>query len=283
MRVALTRPPQTASVGATEPIQSVHDFWNAASCGEDLYLEGQDRDAYLAQSRRRYELEPFIPAFANAAATRGLDVLEIGVGLGADHQLFATAGARLAGIDLTERAVEHVRRRFDAAGLHSDLRVADAETLPFGDHAFDVVYSWGVLHHTPDPPRAIREMWRVLRPGGRAKVMIYHRYSLVGFMLWFRYALLAGRPWRSLNDVFAHHMESPGTKTYSVADARALLHEFTAVTIHTVLTHGDLLESDVGQRHRGRMLALAKRIWPRTLLRTVCQGRGLYMLIEATK
>src|SRR4029434_1670655 len=105
----------------------------------------------------------------DAASTRGLDVLEVGVGLGADHQLFAHAGARLTGIDLTERAIEHVRRRFEAFGLHSDLRVAHAEHLPFADSSFDLVYSWGVLHVTPDTAGAIREVWRVLRPGCPAK------------------------------------------------------------------------------------------------------------------
>jgi SAM-dependent methyltransferase len=271
------------SVGTADALGSVHDFWNAASCGEDLYLHSRDRSGYLAHSRRRYELEPFIPAVANAAETRGRNVLEIGVGLGADHQLFAEAGSHLTGIDLTERAIDHVRRRFEAFGLQSDLRVADAESLPFSDGVFDLVYSWGVLHHTPDTPRAVREAWRVLRQGGQARVMIYHRHSLVGFMLWVRYALLTGRPWRSLNDVFAHHMESPGTRAYSLAEARRLFRDFASVTIRTVLTHGDLLESDVGQHHRGRLLSLAKRIWPRALLRAACPRCGLYMLIEATK
>ena len=76
-------PPPVASVDA---IRSVHDFWNAASCGEELYLRNRDKAGYLAQSRRRYELEPFIPTFANAAETRERDVLEIGVGLGADYR-----------------------------------------------------------------------------------------------------------------------------------------------------------------------------------------------------
>jgi SAM-dependent methyltransferase len=273
-------PPPVAAVDA---IRGVHDFWNASSCGEDLYLRNRDKAGYLAQSRRRYELEPFIPTFANAAETRDRDVLEIGVGLGADHQLFAEAGSRLTGIDLTERAIDHVRRRFEVFGLRSDLRVANAERLPFPDQSFDLVYSWGVLHHTPDTVRAVGEVWRVLRPRGRGTVMIYHRPSLVGFMLWCRYALLAGRPWRSLNTIFANHMESPGTKAYSVAEARDLFRDFASVTIRTELTHGDLLESDVGQRHRGRMLSLPKQVWPRALLRAACPGRGLYLLIEATK
>ena len=76
-----------------------------------------DKSGYLAQMRKRYSLEPFIESFASFDASRDLDVLEIGVGLGADHQRFAQAGARLTGIDLTERAVEHTRRRFELFGL----------------------------------------------------------------------------------------------------------------------------------------------------------------------
>jgi SAM-dependent methyltransferase len=267
----------------SDAIRAVHDFWNTASCGEALYLPSRDKVGFEIQSRRRYELEPFVVPFANFAQTHDRDVLEIGVGLGADHQLFAEAGARLTGIDLTARSIDLVRKRFAVFGLRSDLRVANAECLPFAHESFDVVYSWGVLHHTPDTADAVREVWRVLRPGGSARVMIYHKYSLVGFMLWLRYGLLAGRPARSLDDIFASHLESPGTKAYSVADARALFSGFATVRVQTVLTHGDLLESDAGQRHRGWLLSLAKRLWPRSLLRARLSGCGLFMLIEATK
>lgn len=263
--------------------RTVHEYWDAASCGEFLYLPAADRDGYIAQMRQRYALEPFLPVFARAEQTRGLDVLEIGVGLGADHQLFAQAGARLSGIDLTERAVEHTRRRLAFSGLQSDLRVADAEALPFAPESFDIVFSWGVLHHVPDTRRAIDEAWRVLRAGGRARVMIYHRHSLVGYMLWLRYALLAGRPWRSLSDICGHYLESPGTKAYTIEEARRMFGRFRGVEISTVLTHGDLLTSDAGQRHAGFVLWLGKRLLPRRLLRRFLPGNGLFMLIEATK
>jgi SAM-dependent methyltransferase len=140
-----------------------------------------------------------------------------------------------------------------------------------------------VLHHTPDTPTAIGEVRRVLRPGGTAAIMIYHKHSLVGYMLWLRYGLLAGKPWRILSDIYANHLESPGTKAYTVDEARMLFRTFAEVRISTVLTHGDLLESDVRQRHRGWLLSMAKRIWPRRLLRSVLPGHGLFMLIEARK
>ena len=213
--------------------QQVHDFWNEAACGENLYLQKIDSEGYRAQEAERYRLEPFILPFADFSSTRSKKVLEIGVGLGADHQRFAEAGADLYGIDLTERAVEHTRRRLGLFGLSSKLSVGDAENLEFPSCFFDNVYSWGVLHHSPDTPKAIAEVYRVLKKGGTAKIMIYHKYSMVGLMLWLRYALLKGRPWRSLRGVYAQHLESPGTKAYSRAEAKRLLLQFSDVKIST--------------------------------------------------
>jgi SAM-dependent methyltransferase len=263
--------------------QDVHDFWNAASCGENLYLDGSDRVAYEAQAQKRYALEPYILDFAHFEDSAGQRVLEIGVGLGADHQRFAEAGADLYGIDLTERAIEHTSHRMAEFGLSSELRVGDAEHLTFPDAFFDRVYSWGVLHHTPATPQALAEVWRVLKPGGRASIMIYHKWSLVGIMLWLRYALLSLRPWMSLDEIFSEYLESPGTKAYSVPAARALFAQWSVVRISTVLGHGDLLESEAGQRHRGIVLSLARRFWPRAILKRFFPALGLCMMIDAWK
>lgn len=262
---------------------AIRDFWEEASCGESLYLEGLDKDGYLAQARRRYELEPYIEPFADFAGAAGKRLLEIGVGLGADHQRFAMAGAKLTGIDLTQRAVEHTRRRLALFGLASELFPADAENLPFPADSFGAVYSWGVLHHSPDTPRAINEVHRVLASGGVARIMIYHKWSLVGYMLWARYGLARFRPWTTLAEIYSNYLESPGTKAYTVAEARKLFAAFRTVRIETVLTHGDLLESEAGQRHGGVLLEVARRLWPRGLLRRVARGHGLFMLITATK
>lgn len=263
--------------------QRVHDFWNDASCGEELYLHGSDRIAYEAQASARYELEPYIRDFAAFEQCRGKRVLEIGVGLGADHQRFAEAGADLYGIDLTERAVDHTRRRLEAFGLPARVARGDAERLEFPDEHFDRVYSWGVLHHSPNTPAAISEVHRVLKRGGTASIMIYHKWSLVGLMLWVRYALLRGRPAMSLSSIYAGYLESPGTKAYTVAEARRLFQEFSRVEIRTVLAHGDLLESAAGQRHGGVALAIMRMLWPRPVLRRLFRRAGLFMLIEATR
>src|SRR5262249_29884415 len=125
----------------------------------------------------RYTKEWHIPAAADFAAARGLRVLEIGCGLGTDGAQFAKAGAPYTGVDLTEAAIALAQKRFQFCELPGTFRTADAENLDFADDSFDLVYSHGVLHHTPDTARAVQEVRRVLRPGGRAVVMLYHRNS----------------------------------------------------------------------------------------------------------
>lgn len=263
---------------------AVRDFWNEKSCGE-VYATGESEQQYYeTHARRRFELEPYIHGFARFEDGRGNDVLEIGVGMGADHLEWAKSGPKsLSGIDLTPRAVEHTRRRLEVFGYQSQLQTADAENLPFPDGSFDLIYSWGVLHHSPDTQRAIDEVYRVLRPGGVARIMIYHKYSLTGYMLWLRYAMLTGRPWRSLSYIYAHYLESPGTKAFTKRQARELFRKFSQQKISILLGFGDLLEGGVGQRHRGPLLRVAKSIWPRWLLRRYCKGHGLAMIIEASK
>jgi len=255
-----------SSNGREQCKEDMRLFWEKMSCGE-IYAEGNSLAAQLeSQARQRYELEPYLRGFARFEDARGLDVLEVGVGMGADHCEFARCSPRsLAGVDLTERAVEFTRERLRLYGFTSDLRQADAEKLPFKDQSFDLVYSWGVLHHSPDTQKAVDEVWRVLRPGGCARIMIYHKWSIVGLLLWARYGLAKGRPFISLREIYAQHLESPGTKAYTVREAGQMFRRFTGVGIRTQLGFGDLLEGQVGQRHRGFALSLAKRLWPRSL------------------
>ena len=153
-------------------------FWQAHPCGTKFSdAEIGTREFFERVEAHRYEKEWHIPAAAEFANARGLKVLEIGCGLGTDGAQFAKAGADYTGVDLTDAAIELARKRFELFGLKGDFQVADAENLGFPDESFDVVYSHGVLHHTPDIEAAVQEIYRVLKPGGRAIVMLYHRGS----------------------------------------------------------------------------------------------------------
>lgn len=192
------------------------DYWEAASCGTTHAKSPPGTPAYYAEiEAARYQLEPFIPDFAQFGRWEGRRVLEIGVGAATDFVGFARARAELTGVDLTGEAVAHARRRLELEGLSAELHVASAEALPFEDRSFDLVYSWGVIHHAEHPSRIVREMRRLLASSGEARVMLYGRHSWAAYRLWARHALLMGRPRRSLSDVIASHMESPGTRAYT--------------------------------------------------------------------
>jgi SAM-dependent methyltransferase len=203
--------------------RTIQKYWEGRPCGSKHASAPEGEPEYFAQvEKRRYELEPFIPTYADFEGSRGKQVLEIGVGLGTDFVRFARAGARVTGVDLTQHSIDLVAKRLEMEQLDGRVLVADAEALPFESESFDRVYSWGVLMVTPDTPQAVREAIRVLRPGGELCAMLYARRSWVAFGLWARYALLMGKPWRSLADMVAGHMESPGMKAYTPREARAL-------------------------------------------------------------
>lgn len=261
----------------------VKEFWNEASCGEELLLPSKDVAGFNQQRLKRYQLEPMILPFADFEKYKHKKVLEIGVGLGCEHQMFAENGADLYGIDLTERAIENTQRRFDIFGLKSNLAVSDAENLAFENNTFDLVFSWGVMHHSPNTQTCFDEAYRVLKIGGEAKIMVYHRHSITGYMLWIRYGLMKLKPFITLKEIYEKHMESAGTKAFTIKEIRKMLHQFSEINISTHLTHSDLLTSGVGQRHRGIALTLAKKLMPRFLIKTLFPSHGLFMLIYARK
>ena len=158
--------------------ERVRAFWQEHPCGTKFAdAEPGSPRFYELVEEHRYSKEWHIPAAADFSSSAGLKVLEIGCGLGTDGAQFAKAGADYTGVDLTEAAVELARKRFEISNLPGKFQTADAENLEFANESFDLVYSHGVLHHTPDTARAVREIHRVLRPGGRAVVMLYHRDS----------------------------------------------------------------------------------------------------------
>lgn len=174
-------------------------------------------------------------------------MLEIGFGASTDRIQWLRAGALVSGIDLTEEALENVRYRINTYGLPApeSLQVADAEKLLYQSDAFDLGDSFGVLHHTPDTEKPVREMVRVVRPGGHLKIMLYNRYSIYVINRWVRFRLLMGRPWRTLRWVLWNTVESIGTKGYTRAELLKLLAVLPLrnVEIHTQITSANYWSS----------------------------------------
>jgi SAM-dependent methyltransferase len=162
------------------------------------------------------------------------DVLDVGAGNGYVLSRYAAAGARVSGVDLTDKAIGLCRRRFELARLPGEFLVASAESLPFPDASFDCVCSMGVLHHTPDIERALAEVRRVLRPGGRLILMVYHRNSVLYRVTFPVFSIVRGKPRAQLVDE-VDGAGNPKGEVYSRRELRDLLRRFDAVQTWTGL------------------------------------------------
>lgn len=212
--------------------QEVRAYWNSHPCGTQFTeLEWGSKKFFDEVERFRYDTQPFMRKLMEFDNFRGKDLLEIGCGLGTDLLQFARAGAVVTGVDLTPASIELVQRRFALEGIPLTARVADAENLPFPDASFDVVYSFGVLHHTPNTQKSIDEVRRVLKPGGRIVIMLYHKDSihvwLGAAMFWFSRRFRSGQKsliedWVRIYD----GADNPLGKAYSRSEIRQMFTRF---------------------------------------------------------
>src|SRR2546428_5725010 len=227
----------------TEDKQRAREQWSHDPAGAVYGREYEfgTREFFDAVERHRYhEYAPWMPEVMGFDQFAGARLLEIGCGMGTDLLQFARGGAKVTGTDLTPRSIDISRQHLTLYGESGDFAITDCETLPFADDSFDVAYSNGVLHHTPDTAGAVREIHRVLRPGGQARVMLYHRRS---FAYWgeviLRHGILQGEFLRgnSTADIMSKYVEfnesggRPLGGVYSRRQARALFAMFRAVKV----------------------------------------------------
>lgn len=260
--------------------QIAREQWSANPCGASAAsdVEFGSREYFDAIEEYRYRESPWMKQAIGFDGYAGKSLLEVGFGTGTDLLQFARGGARVTGVDLTPRSIEIARRRFEVYGLPGEFAIGDAEGLSFPDLSFDVVYSFGVLHHTPDTDGAVREIHRVLKPGGKAIVMLYYRRSLYYWgSLVLKHGLLGGELFKaSMAEIMSRHVEyseiesRPLVKAYSCAEARRMFRDFRECNIQVnQLTRRDL-------RPVGRLL-------PEGLFEWLARNFGWNLLITATK
>jgi ubiquinone/menaquinone biosynthesis C-methylase UbiE len=223
------------------------DQWSADPCGSSV-AEGEQgtRSYFESLLIARHEYAPWMADELDYDHTTGLRVLDVGCGQGIDVARYATARADVVGLDLTPRHVELARLHLDALGLDGEIVLGDAEALPFADESFDRVSSNGVLHHTPDMPRALREILRVLRPGGEVRIIVYNHNS---FHYWLTQVLYQGilRGWlfeeRSMAAVLSRGVE------YSTIGARPLVRVYSPSKVREMLRSVGFVDVTAHPRH----------------------------------
>jgi len=234
------------TVASVDPKQAAVECWTADPCGAAIAGEPGSADYARELVDSRSAFAPWVAEVLDYAGTSGMAVLDVGCGQGMDLIGYARAGAHVTGIDLTPRHAELARSHLDALGLHGEVVVGDAESMPFADASFDRVSSNGVLHHTPDMGAALREIQRVLRPGGEARIILYNRHSLhfvVSQVAW--RGILKGQLRRegSIANLLSAGVETssigarPLVRVYSARDVREALTGAGFTRVHTVVRH----------------------------------------------
>ena len=196
------------------------------------YLENIDRyfkrDAYFAQERDASLFKSLLPVDMNDKK-----VLEVGCGLGSHSEQISKSGASLTAIDLSKTSVEATQRRFNIKSLNGKILKADAENLPFEDNSFDIVWSWGVIHHTPNTEKCAQEIERVLKPNGELRIMLYHKSSLYNWLnVYLRYGIFSGKLFKytvqELRNLYTdgrHIGGAPLSKYYTKHEVRNLFNK----------------------------------------------------------
>ena len=152
--------------------------WNNKACGS-LENSNIDLEYFLEVEENRYNnYGPWMKEFYAYHDHKGINLLEIGFGQGTDLVQYKKGGAMVSGVDLTPNHYELANKNFELRGLKANLFLEDASNLHFDDDTFDKVVSFGVLHHTPDIEKCISEVYRVLKPGGKFVMTLYHRNSV---------------------------------------------------------------------------------------------------------
>ncbi len=209
----------TVRMPARPLTEAIRAYWNAHIHDLEIARHPIGTKGFFEDlAAYRYEKLAYLPRVVDFTAYRGQRLLEVGCGVGLDLVRFARHGAIVTGVDLAEVAIDLARQHFALSGVDGELLVIDGEDLRFDSERFDVVYAHGVLQYTADAPRMLSEIRRVLKPGGQAIVMVYHRYSWLTLM-----ATLFGVP--------LEHADAPVLKTYSIREFRTLLRGFSCVQI----------------------------------------------------
>jgi ubiquinone/menaquinone biosynthesis C-methylase UbiE len=210
-------------------IADVQQYWDARPCNIRHSTKPVGSKEYFDEvEARKYLVEPHIPAFADFDRWRGKRVLEVGCGIGTDSINFARAGANLTAVELSGESLRIAAQRAEVLGVADRIRFVEANaeelTSALDDEPFDLVYSFGVIHHTPRPERALAEMRALMAPGGTLKLMIYHRRSWKVF--WIAAGQGRGRFWKT-DELVAEYSEAqtgcPVTFSYTRSEARELV------------------------------------------------------------
>lgn len=266
-------------------LEKVQKYWNARPCNIRHSPSQVGTQQYFDEvEARKYFVEPHIPIFAEFDKWRGKKVLEIGCGLGTDTISFARAGAQVTAVDLSTESLALAKKRTEVFGLDNvTFYQANAEQLSeyVPVERYDLVYSFGVIHHTPHPERVIEQIHRYMDRESIFKIMVYHRNSWKVFWMLMKYGRKAGE---TLDELIARYSEAetgcPVTYSYTTETVKEFLKGFDI--IDTSIDH--IFPYSIPEYKKYEY----KKVWyfrylPHALFRLMEQHWGWHLCVTARK
>jgi len=267
-----------------ESIEEVKNYWNSRPCNVKHSKKEVGTEEYFNEvESKKYFVEPHIKEIADFQKWEGKNVLEIGCGIGTDSISFARNGANISCFELSEESLNLCKKRFEVFKLQAEFFSGNAENISqiIPNKEYDLIYSFGVIHHTPNPENVIHEIKNFMGQNSEARIMLYSKYSWKTIENYLKYGYKFNFNFKKTVKYYAEaQLNCPVVHTYSFKEIKKLLKDFEVLDIRKDHIFPYIINHYVNNDYKKRLIF---RLMPNFMFKTLESLLGWHTLITFKK